>query len=77
MLVTFMSSSFPVSFLFLALSTYSPEIYIQLVTLFTTIAMMNKNKIPTALTHLRGILNDENQIVKVLGFKLLFTLCQE
>ncbi|KAJ8941247.1 hypothetical protein NQ314_010445, partial [Rhamnusium bicolor] len=59
------------------LMAYMPDIYIQLLTLFTTLAMMNKRKAPLALKYLHENLNNEEKIVRVLAFKLLFSLCQE
>ncbi|XP_074042774.1 uncharacterized protein isoform X3 [Leptinotarsa decemlineata] len=54
-----------------------PEIYIQLLTLFTTLAMMNKKKVPMAINYLREVLYNDHQIVQILAFKLFFSLCQE
>ncbi|KAG5879213.1 hypothetical protein JTB14_027079 [Gonioctena quinquepunctata] len=59
------------------LRTFMPDVYIQLLTLFVTLAMMNKKKIPLAVNYLRGVLYDDQQIVQVVAFKLFFSLCQE
>ncbi|CAH1153473.1 unnamed protein product [Phaedon cochleariae] len=59
------------------LTLFMPDIYVQLLTLFTTLAMMNKRKVPQALNYLRAVFNDEMQIMKILAFKLFYSLCQE
>ncbi|KAJ8986262.1 hypothetical protein NQ317_009971 [Molorchus minor] len=59
------------------LTSYKPDIYIQLLTLFTTIAMLSKAKVPIAVKLLLENIHNESKIRKVLSFKLLFSLCQE
>ncbi|XP_056646203.1 uncharacterized protein LOC130451291 [Diorhabda sublineata] len=59
------------------LKTFMPDIYLQLLTLFTTMAMLNKKKVPLALKYLKDVLTDESQITKILGFKLYYSLCKE
>nr|CAH7751825.1 unnamed protein product [Callosobruchus chinensis] len=60
-----------------AAATRTPDIYIQLITLFTTVAMMKKTKTPQAVRYLKKALTHENQIIKVIAFKLYYSLCQE
>lgn len=59
------------------LKTFMPDIHLQLLTLFTTMAMMNKKEVPLALEYLKDVLTDESQITKIFGFKLYYSLCKE
>lgn len=57
--------------------TNMPDVYIQMLTLFTTMAMMTKRKVPTVLRYLEDILYHESQIIKITAFKLYYSICKE
>ncbi|CAG9828472.1 unnamed protein product [Diabrotica balteata] len=53
-----------------------PEIYIQLLSLFTIHGMLRKRKANVAVKHLNQVLKDPNPLYKLAGFRMYYSLCK-
>uniref|UniRef100_A0A6P7FSX1 Uncharacterized protein LOC114330689 n=1 Tax=Diabrotica virgifera virgifera TaxID=50390 RepID=A0A6P7FSX1_DIAVI len=53
-----------------------PDIYIQLLSLFTIHGMLRKVKASVAVKHLKQVLKDGNPVYKLAGFKMYYSLCK-
>ncbi|KAJ8923630.1 hypothetical protein NQ315_010209 [Exocentrus adspersus] len=59
------------------ISTWTPEVVIQILTFVCTIGLMDKNKSGVAKRLILENLESENRVMKVVTIKLLYSICKE